>query len=366
MRGVVVLLVVAASGCLIKPSAPAGSSTPPIDSNIVFVTSQKVVPIELGSVDMADTMCNTLAMRQGLPGQYVAWLSTTTEDAKDRLGGARGWRRPDGQPFADTVDDMLGGVIFYPVTLDETDHAVDAPDDFVVTGTGDDGKAVEDGTGNVLTCGDWTVDTGNGVAGGFTVGTTGRWTFTTTAGCTEPARLYCFGVDRIVPVAPPPVTVDDRIAFITSSSFQSGNGVGAADGLCQKEGAVIAGHGPFVALLADEGAAARDRIPVRDQPFVRLDGVVAVTDPALTSFDAPVNVGADGKTYIDDVVFVGSNQLDATGLASDTCGGWTGTSASMDHAVSGYSSMLWPQGLGLAEAPTCDTAGRVLCFEQRM
>ena len=60
-----------------------------------------------------------------------------------------------------------------------------------------------------------------------------------------------------------------------------------------------------------------------------------------------------------------SCQLDAAGVATQTCSDWTGNSPQLDLAAAGYSSMLWPQGLSLAASPTCDMAGRVLCFEQR-
>ena len=368
MRGVVLLLVVAAGGCLFKPSPPPApmpapaDGRPQIDANIVFVTSQPVVPSQLGGLGPADALCTMLAMQKGLPGQYVAWLSTAGIDAKDRLGGARGWVRPDGLPFADTADDLLAGIIYYPAMLDESGHAVAGPGDFVVTGTGNDGKAVEDGTGNVLTCTDWTADTGHGAAAGITIGSTGRWTFTTTASCNQAARLYCFEVDRIVPVAPPPITADDRLAFVTSAAFQSGVGPSSADTLCNGEGAALAGHGPFKALLAEPGAAARDRILLRDRPFVRPDGVIAVTDTNLTRFDAPINVGADGKSYVDDVVFAGAGTLDTPGVDAETCSDWT---AMTGTAISGYSSVPWPPDLALASTTGCNTAGRVLCFEQR-
>src|SRR5213592_2896892 len=98
----------------------AGSTCEPVptDANYVFVTSTTHAPDELGPAD-ADRICNARAQAAGLPGTYVAWLSSSTEPARDRLGSARGWVRLDGLPFTDTLADLAAGKVFYPVGLDE-------------------------------------------------------------------------------------------------------------------------------------------------------------------------------------------------------------------------------------------------------
>lgn len=68
----------------------------------------------------ADAMCVDRARAANLPGTYRAWVSSQTENAKDRLGGARGWIRTDGRPFADRIEDALVGNFFFPPRLDET------------------------------------------------------------------------------------------------------------------------------------------------------------------------------------------------------------------------------------------------------
>ena len=52
--------------------------------NIVFATST-LQDGNLGGLAGADAICNTRASAAGLPGAYVAWLSSTTVDARDRL-----------------------------------------------------------------------------------------------------------------------------------------------------------------------------------------------------------------------------------------------------------------------------------------
>ena len=50
----------------------------------VFVTSTTSGP-DLGGLAGADTVCNTLAADAGLGGAWVAWLSTQSVNAEDRL-----------------------------------------------------------------------------------------------------------------------------------------------------------------------------------------------------------------------------------------------------------------------------------------
>jgi len=77
--------------------------------NIAFVTSAKYVGGQFGGLDAADKECARLALAARLPGTYKAWLSTSTEDAIDRLGSARGWVRVDGKPFADERKEIIEG-----------------------------------------------------------------------------------------------------------------------------------------------------------------------------------------------------------------------------------------------------------------
>src|SRR5215211_2458302 len=147
MRAVMLALL---AGCgRIGFDSLAGADTANADANVVFLTSSQVAPGALGGLTGADDLCAQMALSGGLDGRYVAWLSTPTEHAIDRLAGARGWVRRDGLPFADTTSDIAAGKIFYPPSLDEAGTETYAR---VATGT--------DGMGHTLgfmtDCGEWT------------------------------------------------------------------------------------------------------------------------------------------------------------------------------------------------------------------
>ena len=102
----------------------------------------------------ADGICNARAQAAGLPGSYVAWLSTSTANAKDRLGTSRGWVRTDGLPFVDTVADLVAGKVLYPPRANES-GSVATTQIVVLTGTQGNGTAQAG-----LTCADWDSNAG--------------------------------------------------------------------------------------------------------------------------------------------------------------------------------------------------------------
>jgi hypothetical protein len=110
----------------------------PVAGNYAFVTSAKRMPAQIGGLTGGDAWCNELAAAVPLPGTYVAWLSAMGFDAETRVRAtnARGWSRPDGMPFADTIDDIVAGNVLYPLRLDETGSDVSTVfDERIATGT---------------------------------------------------------------------------------------------------------------------------------------------------------------------------------------------------------------------------------------
>src|SRR5207249_1446674 len=87
-------------------------------ANLAFVSSATYTPGAIGGAAAADATCNALATSAGLPGTYVAWLSTTTQNAVDRVSGARGWVRIDGLPIAD-LPTALGVQLWYTLGVDQ-------------------------------------------------------------------------------------------------------------------------------------------------------------------------------------------------------------------------------------------------------
>src|SRR5690606_14074885 len=166
-----------------------------LPTNIVFVTSTQHVAQDLGGLEGADRICADRAAAAGLPGTYVAWLSTRTVDARDRLAGARGWVRPDGRPFADTVEDLVAGRIFYAPSVTEMGEELEEVAG-VFTATSAEGTL----EGN--TCQDFTGAEGGGLYGGYAQATTRMFTRAIAfAQCTSDAHLYCFGIDHDSPVS---------------------------------------------------------------------------------------------------------------------------------------------------------------------
>ena len=289
----------------------------PEGPNIVFVTSSTTSG-DTGGLAGADTICNTRASEAGLDGNFIAFLSTTTQDADARLAasGARGWVRVDGKPVLDQADDPL----WYPVRVDETGTDVGG------------GVAVWTGLRSTVilpeaNCTDWTVETGAGVSGfADAVGTAFHQAVSPNPSCSELQRLYCFQTDYDLPVTIEPET--GRYAFFADVSWDGFGGLDRADSICQSDADTAGLSGTYLAALSTTTATARSRFNVDGATWVRPDGLplaataADVFDAAL--FDVPLNLEADG-TPVDSRDAWGPPWL-LTGASNETCANWTGTS----------------------------------------
>jgi len=303
------------SGDVPKPGPP----------NIAFVTSLTYdgnLATLQGGLAGADKKCHILANAAGLPDNtYRAWLSTSSVNAIDRLGAARGWVRVDGKPFADTKEDIAAGKIYHPLRVDENGHYDNTPGGSDVwTGTDSDGTVSSFGT-----CSDWANSAGNGNTGDDD-GVASVFTSYGSQSCGNQARLYCFGVDRNVPVTVNPAA--GRVAFISRGFWPVGGGLAGADGLCQEEAGSASLSGTFKALLAANGASAASRFNTSGPAWVRPDGVaIATTAAALFSADflnTAINQLADGTYYLGNYgVWTGAASPTTPGTAATTCNSWT-------------------------------------------
>jgi hypothetical protein len=141
-----------------------------------------------------DAICRTLARDAGLPDPdgFVAWLSTSTADAIDRLGGFPGpWKRVDG-----AVAVRLGPA------GPEMETTLNVAERRQVTGywawTGTDNDGGWAGAGE--DCGGWTVATGPPPSG--------AWGWMTdlvywsnndnSVDCSATLHLYCFGTAMVL------------------------------------------------------------------------------------------------------------------------------------------------------------------------
>lgn len=138
----------------------------------------------------ADAICQHHAdnATSPLPGTYKAWLSTSTVDAKDRIGDHK-WVLLNNTVIADNLTDLLdctsGDCLQNPINQDENEYFATG---FPLTGT--------DPTGAVrpnYTCLDWTFELLYGSTGDAYSKDAG-WTDVSTGTCIAGTpTLYCFG-----------------------------------------------------------------------------------------------------------------------------------------------------------------------------
>lgn len=344
-------------------------------ANFVFESSV-ALPMPFGasaiqSQAAADALCASRAAVGGLPGHYVAWLSTTGVNAIDKLGAANGWVRTDGLPFANTRADLAAGKVFYPPGLGENGNDV-AGTNFLstATGTGPDGTVLPAGT-----CNDWTSAAGQTTGIGVPSGGSKAWTAAPySLPCSGPFPLYCFETSfdaRAVPAA------TGRLAFVSKGVFAPGAGRtrGDADKMCQSEAAGAGLPPPFtayLALLAVAGESPMARFPTAagSAPWVRPDGVLvaahaadlAGTGPTSTRLLAPIDVAADG-TYVPGG-FTWTGAVGGAGLPGDvtsTCNDWSSTANSGNGGQIEY-TIHWADEY--RNSLTCLGAEPVFCLQK--
>lgn len=322
-------------------------------ANLVFVTSTRSVAGELGGLAGADAICEARATARGLPGTYVAYLSTATVDARDRLGTARGWVRVDGQPVADTAADVAAGRLLYPPRLDELGAMVVGFGDCAVTATD------ETGSRSGSSCSDFSAVSAESLLCGKPATSTSSWTRGTAATCMSMVRLYCFGVDHTRPVAVAPPPTLRRTAFISQAIFDPGGGIASADALCASEAAGL--PGTFAALLATTTATAISRFTL-GTPWYRVDGAKFTDD--FSQIYAPLNVTAAGVHLGTPFVWSGAIDVSTVGNDSSTCSSWTAFAGPpTGYTANGASATT--EFFFAAPLSACDlSAYRVYCLER--
>jgi hypothetical protein len=247
-----------------------------------------------------------------------------------RFAGSRGWVRPDGKAFLDTMTTPTTSAIspeFYPPCLDEYGTPVlaaagQAPgnDQWVMTG--------EPGAAGipVLTCNDWTSNDQSQVLVGLSSAGGGGWAAWSVGRCDSPARIYCGEVGKTLPALPE--TVPSRHAFVTIGGplFLS-TGPNFADQECADEAARAGLSGTFKALVANIGQSAASRF-ADGLPWARMDGVVVATYAQLSSgaaLNAPIHLGPNGlfELWARRLMFSGAPDAKTPGTRESTCNGWT-------------------------------------------
>lgn len=342
-------------------------------ANVMFVTSVGYTG-DLGGITGGDARCQDRAAAAGLPGTYLAWLSDSTHDARDRLAGARGWVRPDGLPVADTIDDLVWSRLYYPPLLDEFGHTLadDVTEGAVMTGTSYDGRV---SAGDH--CQDWT-STDDGALSGDPHDV-GHWSYGAVMNCSLPSRLYCLGVDLAEPVEAPGVPPGVRIAFVSHGTLKGNAGAAGFDALCAQEAADAGLPGTFVALVATttQSAIARAGLDLTRALWYRPDGVKlsawGSVVPGGLRLLAPITVDAVGQTNLATYgVWTGSlspGTPSTNDYASASCLDWT-SDAFVEQGSASFRSddvleWYWSGGSSLmADAGTCSQDRHVYCFQR--
>ena len=146
----------------------------------------------------ADNFCNAHA-RQGVvpPGDYIAWLSTATKDAKDRLpDNDDGYVLADGMTvIATSKADLLDGALLHAIDQDEAaGHTFNSVSIWTATTTA--GEYFTDAAFPITDCNAWESGGGGVVLGlrglNNNASAPARWTFDSVTECFSPAHIYCF------------------------------------------------------------------------------------------------------------------------------------------------------------------------------
>jgi hypothetical protein len=296
----------------------------PITANLAFVSSTNVSLTS--GVAALDTHCANLATAQGLSGTFIAFASTTTVNARDRLAGSRGWVRVDSVPVLDQVADIGSATLPHSITLDETGGLYALGLGLLVaTGSNEDGTV---DTGN--NCGNWSTTTmqmSGGVALAASNWMLGGWV----SQCSTTNRIYCMQTGRNVAVTvTPSVFPIGRRLFATTGYLPLGtNAVAAGDQLCQSEAGAAGLTGTYLALLATTTQSAADHLGSLAGPWRRTDGaLVTLGDLDAPIYDVAITVGASGTSNPAMLAF-GAPDLHALGQATANCDDWTNSTGTI-------------------------------------
>jgi hypothetical protein len=332
----------------------------------MFVTSSTVVPGNLGGIEGGDSECQRLADNAGLPGTYMAWLSTTGINARDRVGEG-GWMRTDGRPFTyllkTLADTAVSGypTVYYPPRIDEAGNDLGNVSTLVATGGNTDGTTLGD------QCTGYTRTTGNLYVGDASSGSY-AWSYAqlVPGGCSSPFHLYCFRSDVSGGIRPPAQA--GRRVFVTSRPYvMSGGGAADPNVFCQEEAddARLPNPQGYVAFLATSTTPAMNLI-ASTGPWKRTDDVIVAsqaTDFATGELLAPFSLAPDGVTYRPDRVWTGATDPTVPGTA--TCNDWGGAVATSALVGDGRTTAApaWFSLGDTAAIPCSDPNTHLMCLE---
>lgn len=349
--------------------------------NYVFLTNSEfdgnLKGSDVDALHGADAKCQAAADAAKLPGKFVAWISTTTGAAVDRVVAthARGWIRPDGLPVADTIGDttsstdmLFNGRVYYPPRVTELGNVTTS---FAWTSTDNTGALVStgDNCSNYTTADAAKAGRLGAAFGGPTVWTDDGSAAVSSRTCENPHPIYCFGtsVNRPLTGADVP-TVVGRRAFLSSPwDTVAKPGLGGADAVCQADAAAASLANPtkFKAALAKISASAASRFNTTSGArWVRTDGVAVsatAADLMNSKLMAPIVVTADGKTYLNSSVQTGANTPNDV-ATNGNCSDWSDNTSNFAGAK-GTSGFAAGKFFNAGFLGTCQAGVRLYCLE---
>ena len=161
-------LAVISGAALVAAGTLAAKAQDMADMTFFITSAGSGDGANLGGLEGADAICQRLAEAAGATGKtWRAYLSTTSENARDRIG-AGPWQNAKGVEIAANLDDLhdpAKNMISKETGLTEKGDPVNGRGDDpnqhdMLTGTN------ADGTANENTCGDWTMNgEGNAMVG---------------------------------------------------------------------------------------------------------------------------------------------------------------------------------------------------------
>jgi hypothetical protein len=169
-------------------AACGGSGAVNSTAQRIFVTSGQFGS-DLGGLSGADAHCNTAAEAASLSGSWVAWLSSTTDDAIDRVTGAGPWYLVDRKTKVFNNRANLMTTPLVGIATDEQGQPAN-PQDWVWTGTAVGGA--KDCDTMSCECADWSAQTTSFVSTGQVGASDSQWTQRMpTQLCNFNLHLYC-------------------------------------------------------------------------------------------------------------------------------------------------------------------------------
>jgi hypothetical protein len=159
---------------------------------LVFLTSATYTG-NLGGLQGADSICQTVAARSGTPGVFKAWLSSNQGSPANRFTHSSSpYKLHSGATIAANWTALISGNIGTPINEDEAGNPVS--EGFVWTNTTAEGAPwyIPDSVNG--SCAGWTdgADDGSLGAHGINADTRRLWSAQALSYCRLGAHLYCF------------------------------------------------------------------------------------------------------------------------------------------------------------------------------